>query len=122
MKTMSSQTSTHVLTRKTALLAMLFASPVFLLFIYLGKVEEGIGVWICVGMVAAAIIVRWDLRRSAWFWLAVLIAGLLQIPFAVFVPWTNRHMSFVSFLPFGVLDYAIVYGCIKLAEKIIKRS
>jgi hypothetical protein len=122
MNTMNNQTSTHILTRKTALLAMLFASPVFFLFAYLGKVEEGIGVWICFGMVAAAIIVRWDLRGSAWFWLAVLIAVLLQIPFVVFVPWSNRHMSFVSFLPFGVLDYAIVYGCIKLAEKLTRRD
>jgi hypothetical protein len=29
-------------------------------------------------------------------------------------------MSFVSLLPFGVLDYVIVYGCIKLVEKIAK--
>lgn len=100
---------------------MLVASPVFLLFIWLGRVEQGIGVWICVGIVIAVIVVRWDLRGSIWFWLAVSVAGVLQIPFVVFVPWMNRHMSFVSFLPFGALDYIIVYGCIKLAENKIHR-
>jgi hypothetical protein len=116
---MSDQKSPHVVTRKSALLAMLFTSPVFLLCVFLGKVEEGFGVWICAGIVVLSIIVRWDLRKSGWFWLVILIAALLQIPFIAFVPWTNRHMSFVSFLPFGVLDYAMVYGCIKLFEKLI---
>ncbi len=122
MKVMNNQTSPRVLTRKSALLAMLLASPVLLLCIFLGKVEEGFGVWACAGLVILAIIARWDLRGSAWFWLAVLIASLLQIPFVLFVPWQNRHMSFVSFLPFGFLDYGMVYGCIKLAEKWITRS
>jgi hypothetical protein len=114
--------SQNKVTRTAALLAMLFSSPVFLFFIYLHKVEEGIGVWICAGIVAVSIIVRWDLRKSAWFWVAILIGALLQLPFVVFVPWSNRYMSFVSFLPFGLLDYAMVYGCIKLAEKMMKRS
>jgi hypothetical protein len=95
---------------------------VLLLFIYQGKVEEGIGVWICAGIVIVSMMVRWDLRRSAWFWVAILVAGLIQIPFIVFVPWSNRHMSFVSFLPVGLLDYALVYGCIKVAEKLTTKN
>lgn len=114
--------SHNKVTRTAALLAMLFSSPIFLLFIYLHKVEQGIGAWICAGIVVVSIIVRWDLRKSAWFWVAILIGALLQLPFVVFVPWTNRYMSFVSFLPFGLLDYAMVYGCIKLAEKVAKKS
>ncbi|MHB1937685.1 MAG: hypothetical protein ACYCOR_13995 [Acidobacteriaceae bacterium] len=110
------------LTRTAALLAMLLASPVFLFFIYLHKVEEGIGAWICAGIVVVSIIVRWDLRSSVWFWVAISIGALLQVPFVLFVPWTNRYMSFVSFLPFGLLDYALVYGCIKLAEKVMGRG
>lgn len=109
-------------TRTSALLAMLFSSPILLLFIYLNKVEQGIGAWICTGIVVVAIIVRWDLKKSAWFWGAILIGALIQIPFVLFVPWTNRYMSFVSFLPFGLLDYAIVHGCIKLVAKVMSRD
>jgi hypothetical protein len=111
-----------ILTQKLALLAMLFASPVFLLCIFLHRVDEGIGLWICAGIVVGFVLVRWDLRKYAWFWLAISIAVLLQIPFAIFVPWTDRYMSSVSLLPFGFLDYALVYGCVKLAEKLAARQ
>lgn len=47
----------------------------------------------------------------------MLFVGFLQIPFVLFVPWTNRYMSFVSLLPFGFLDFAIVYGCMTVIEK-----
>ena len=122
MEKLQENQSHNKVTRTAALLAMLFSSPVFLFFIYLHKVEEGIGVWICAGIVVVSIIVRWNLRKNAWFWVAILIGALLQLPFVMFVPWTNKYMSFVSFLPFGLLDYAVVYGCIKLAEKVMKRA
>ena len=122
MGEMQENKSRSKVTRTAALLAMLLASPVFLFFIYLHKVEEGIGAWICAGIVVVSIIVRWDLRSSVWFWVAISIGALLQVPFVLFVPWTNRYMSFVSFLPFGLLDYALVYGCIKLAEKVASRG
>jgi hypothetical protein len=122
MDTLKEKQPSRTFTRKVALLAMLFMSPVFILFICLDKLNEGIGVWICAGIVVGSIIVWWDLRKSVWFWTAIIIAALLQIPFIMFAPWTNRYMSFVSLLPFGILDYVIVYGCIKLAEKFEKRS
>ena len=94
----------------------------FIVFAILGKPDEGIGAWICAGIVIGSSIVWWDLKRSVWFWMTILFAGLLQIPFILFVPWGNRYMSFVSLLPFGLVDFAIVYGCMTRIEKNVQSA
>ncbi len=102
------------------MMAMLCSSPLGLLFFYLGGPARGIGAWICAGIILIAMRARWDLRNHLWFWMAILTAVILQVPFILFVPWMDSHLSHVSLLPFGILDYAIAYGCIKLAEKAMK--
>lgn len=104
------------LTSKSAYLAMLIALPVFLLFCFLGKWEIGIGAWICAGLVILVVRQRWDLRRHFWFWMVVALAILLQIPVVLLIPWNNRSLTGISLLPVGLLDYGLVYGCIKLVE------
>src|SRR5262249_14722918 len=113
---------TKALNREVALLAMLYSAPVFILFIASDKMGEGLGAWFATGIIVASITVNWDLRRNLWFWIAIMIAILLQIPFVQFVPWTDRYMSFVGLLAFGLLDYALVYGCIQLVRKRARRG
>jgi hypothetical protein len=117
------QTSNHKekprgLTSKSAYLALLFTVPVLLLFCLLGKWETGIGAWICAGVVLLVVRQRWDLRRHFWFWIIVALAVLVQIPVVLLIPWENRSLTGISLLPVGVLDYGLMYGCIKLTEKV----
>src|SRR5260370_36531722 len=100
---------------------MVYSMAVLLLFIYLGKWETGIGAWICTGLVLLIIRIRWDLRKHVWSWIAIVFAAFLQVPFVLIVPWNNRNLTGISLLPIGVLDYAIMYGLIKLIEKIVQR-
>jgi hypothetical protein len=101
---------------------MLYASPVLLIFACLGNFYRGIGAAICVGLVMLVIMTRWDLRKHAWFWTIIVFAAFLQVPLVLFIPWKNRDLTGISLLPVAVLDYGIVYGCIKLAEKTMTRS
>ena len=66
--------------------------------------------------------VRWDLRKRKWFWATMGIMILLQAPIVLFVPWTSKSYPGVTLLPIAVLDCAIAYGCIKLAENATKRA
>jgi hypothetical protein len=45
-------------------------------------------------------------------------AVVFQLPFVMFVPCSDRYMSMVALLPFGLLGYFIVHQCIKYAGKI----
>ena len=117
-----SKVPTRELTSKAAYIALLYALPVLLIFAVLGSWEMGIGAWICSGLVLLVVKSHWDLRGSPWFWLSISLALLLQVPIVLLIPWGNRGLTGISLLPVGVVDYGLVYGCVKLAEKMATRD
>jgi hypothetical protein len=120
-ETNSSQPSNY-LTKKWSWLAALFSLPLLFLFVYLG--DQGRGLAAMVGGIAivTAIRFRWDLRKRVWFWATVTVLVLAHVPLILLVKWPNVSMPPVSLMPYGVLDFAIMYGCIKLVEKAMTRG
>jgi len=110
------------LTKKAALVLVLCTLPFSFLFDYLVGPAKGRAAWGCVGMIATAAWLCWDSRKRVWFWVTIMILVLLHIPLVLFVPWSNTNYPGVVLLPVGLLDFAIVYGCIKLVEKVMKRA
>ena len=106
---------------KMAYLDMLYALPVAILFGFTVGWQKFFGVWICTTAVFFIVSIRWDLRRHVWFWLTIGIALLLQTPFVVLVPWSKMRTHFEA-MPFALLDYFLVYGCVKLAERLMTRD
>jgi hypothetical protein len=51
--------------------------------------------------------------------LAILTA--LHILLVLLVPWSNASYPGTTLLPIAVVDYAIVSGCLKLAEKLMEK-
>ena len=122
MAATDSRVPTRELTSKSAYIALLFVLPVLLSFVAFGKWEMGIGAWICAGLVGLVVKSHWDLRGSSWFWLSICVAILLQVPIVLLIPWGNRGLTGISLLPVAVVDYGLVYGCVKLAEKMTNRG
>lgn len=122
MPPIHSQESPRQLTSKSAYLALLCSLPVLLVFALLGDWRTGIGAAICCGLVILVVMVRWDLRKHWWFWAVIVFGAALQVPIVLLVPWGNRGLTGISLLPLGVLDYGVVYGCVKLAEKMASRN
>ena len=110
------------LTTKAALVLILCTLPFSFLFDYLVGPAKGRAAWISVGMIATAVWIYWDLRKRVWFWATITILVLLHVPLVLFVPWSNTDYPGVVLLPIGLLDLAIVYGCIKLVEKVMNKS
>lgn len=119
MTELNEKRTTACLSSKSAYIALLCSSPVLLVLVFRGNWEMGIGAWICTGVVILVMQTRWDLRERPWFWLTISLALLLQIPLVLLIPWRDRGLTGISLLPLGVLDYGIVYGCVKLVEKAV---
>jgi hypothetical protein len=102
---------------KFALAVIGFMFPVFAISLILGKPALGISVCVCGAIVATALRFTWMLHGHAWYWIAVAVAILLQPLFILYVPWTNHAFRGTALLPFGLLDYVAVWGCIKITEK-----
>ena len=115
--------SPRKVTRTAAYLILLATSPIgiivaLLSFFYGLDAWIGFGAWTCLALIVLVGRTRWDLRRHVWFWMIMVFAGLLQIPIVLFVPWKDRNLTWITFLPVAVLDYGLIYGCLKLIEKL----
>jgi len=114
--------SPRKLTAKFGYLILLCSSPILVVFAILGKVHLGFGAWICTVLVMLVVRTRWDLRRHVWFWIIIIFAELIQVPIVLLMPWNDRNLTWITFLPVAVLDYVLVIGCVRLVEKMLRRD
>ena len=65
---------------------------------------------------------RAELTRQTWFWITLAIIIALHVLLILLIPWTSKSYPGPILLPFGAVDYFVVWGCIKLVEKAMKRA
>ena len=74
------------------------------------------------GACSAALIVaaksRWDLRGRWWFWVALSLGAMLQLPLILLMPWAAPHLSGPGAAIFVLPGFLMALGCVFLAEKI----
>jgi uncharacterized membrane protein YjgN (DUF898 family) len=108
------------LSRKWLLVVLLSMVPAFLLFAVLGYPGRGRAAAISLAIIMIVVRMRWDLKRHTWFWMTLTVLIALHVVLILLVPWTSRSYPGITLLPIALVDYAIVYGCIRLAEKAMK--
>ncbi len=105
-----------------AISAAVFTSPLFFFFDQQGRPGTGRAAWVCALVFVTVMKVRWELKSRPWFWITIAVLLVLHVPLIVLVPWTSRWIPAVGIVPLGVLDIAIILGCIALVERLMKRS
>lgn len=120
MRESKTQESPREVSAKFAFIALLCSSPILIPFAYFGRIEQGLGASGCFVMVILALRYRWDLRGYVWFWLAIVVILLIQIPVVVLTPW--GALAGRSIYPIAIADGALSCGCLKLAEMLIRRG
>ncbi len=97
--------------------------PMLLLFIYLGKADMGLAVFIVLGVGIVAIKIRWNLRKHIWFWAIIAIILALHVPLVFIVRWPEGSVPTLFYtLPFGLVDFLIISGALRIAEKLFAKS
>ena len=92
--------------------------PMLLLFAYFGKEDVGLAVVIVLGVMAVAIKIRWNLRKHIWFWAIIAVILALHVPLVFMVRWPQGNAPTLFYaLPFGLVDFLIISGALRLAEK-----
>lgn len=116
------QGSSDVFTRKWLLIVTLCVVPLFFLFAFFGDPGQGRAAVICVGVFMTAVRANWSCRAYAWFWaIATVLIGVHAFLISR-VPWTGNSYPGYALLPLAILDYGIVHGSFKLAEKLMSKA
>ena len=100
---------------------VLLALPALVAFAILGRMQQGLGAWACLATVLIVARYKWELRKSIYFWFAVAIMLLLQIPVVFFVPWSAPGWHGWA-KPLAFVNGAVGLGLLKLAELIGTRN
>jgi len=102
----------------TGLLFAAITAPVFLFFIYIGKTDMGLTVFIVLGMILFAIKIHWNLRRYVWFWVTIAVILALHVPLFYLVRWPQGKFPIIAYtLPIGIADFVIIHAVVSLAQK-----
>jgi hypothetical protein len=97
--------------------------PLFLLFIWLGKADLGLKVFVVLGMAIFAIKLHWDSRKHFWFWATIAIVLALHVPLVFIVRLPQASISARSYvIPVGIADFVIIWGALDLAERLFAKD
>jgi hypothetical protein len=107
----------------TGLIIGVILGPLFLLFIWLGKADIGLTVFVVLGMAIFAIKLHWDLRKHIWFWATIVIILALHVPLLPMVRWPQGNVSVRPYvLLAGIADFVIIWGALELADKLFAKN
>lgn len=101
--------------------------PVYLLVSHFAEEGRALVASCSAGIIVVVVAYFWDFRGHIWFWAAITFIVFLHVLLALFIPppakqWDYVHWKYVQVLPFGLLDFGIAYGIIRLAEKVADKS
>lgn len=112
----------NVFSKKWLLVVIFCGAIPFLLFAFLlGDPGRGRAAAICTAVIMYAVRGNWDLRKYTWFRVTLTIIIALHVLLILLIPWSSKSYPGLTLFPVAVLDYVIVWGSIKLAEKMTKR-
>ena len=78
--------------------------------------------YISAAIIVGAVRYFWDLRKRVWFWMTTAFIVSFHVALVLVIPWPDNDWRGVQLLPIGLLDFAIAYGIIRLAENVIEKK
>lgn len=120
MNDIKNQPTEYQLTRKFATITVLSICPLIFIMAYLGGYDslgQVRAISMCLFIFVCIARIRWNLRRHWWYWATLIVLTILHVPLFVFIRWPSGGPGIVL-APIWILDLFVLYGGIKLAEKI----
>jgi hypothetical protein len=88
---------------------MITCGVILWLLDHLGRFDLGRPTLFGIGMLVAAIGIKWKLRRHVWFWITMTLIAGLHITLVLFIPWTTKWFPAIAIIPIGLADlYAML--------------
>jgi len=70
-----------------------------------------------IGMLGFMVVVKWKLRRHAWFWVTMMIAAALHVPLILFIPWTTKWVLALAIAAIDSADFCVILAILSVVGK-----
>lgn len=74
---------------------------------------------IILGVLGLVIRFKWNLRRQAWFWIAMVVIFGLHVPLILFFPWTTGWVPAMALTVGATADFCLILWILIVAERLI---
>lgn len=102
--------------RKWIFIGAAFGLFALVLVTYLLDIGRGFAAGVAMYMIVLNAGVFWRSRQHAWFWTTIIVMVILHSLLVVAVPWPKTKLPGRALLPFGLLDFFLIFGSMKLAR------
>jgi hypothetical protein len=103
----------------TRLLIFIIGAPMTFLFALYGRLELALPLMIIIGVLGLVILVKWKLRRHAWFWITITVVAALHVPLILFVPWTKRWVPALAITVIASADFCLILWIVLVVGKLV---
>jgi hypothetical protein len=82
-----------------------------------GKLAFALPAIISLLVVASAVLLKWELRRQAWFWACIAAVAALHVAAIIFVPWSTKWVPGPLVTGIGGADLFLVLAVITYLDR-----
>jgi hypothetical protein len=87
------------------------------LFDHFGRFDLALPTMNCIAVLSFIIVLKWKLRRHAWFWIAMTIIVALHVLLLLFVPWTTRWVPAMAIAGIDSVDLIAILAILTVVGK-----
>jgi hypothetical protein len=73
-------------------------------------------------VIGLVIVVKWELRRCAWFWITMTAVVALHVALILYVPWTTKWVPATVIAGIVTIDSIVVFVILALVEELLARA
>jgi hypothetical protein len=103
------------------LCVMIGVIPVYILFDHFEKPALTMPIASCVGAIVFAIVLKWNLRTRASFWITMTVIAALHVPLILFVPWPTKWVPAAEFAGFASIDLYVMLAILSFVGNVVER-
>ncbi len=94
--------------------------PIYWLFDHFEKFDIALPTLVSIGLLGFVIVVKWKLRRHAWFWGTMIALAALHAPLILLVPWTTKWVPAIVTAAIGSGDVILMIAIIDVVGKLME--
>jgi hypothetical protein len=99
---------------------LVFGMPLPWLFDHYGKLNLMLPIWNSVAVFGFMFVLKWRLKRRAWFWITMTVVVALHVPLILFVPWGTRWIPALAIAAIDSLDFCLILWILSFVGRLVE--